>query len=327
MSDDLLPRSDKPLVSVIIATYNQARVLPHLLDALADQEDEVPTEIIVCDDGSGDGTATVLATWTASRPSVDVRYVWQPDRGFRVSRSRNNGIRLAQGDVLVFLDDDVWVAPWFVRDHWNAHQSEERRLVCGWFSQVVIPEQDLSRAWDRLPLTYLQPSFSDRLLRQRWLSSERPWFACTSGNFSIHSRDRMLFDENFEGWGSEDRDYAYRIWAAGAKICVLDRAGAIHLRIGGEALHWNPFKGGDQEGIVAALESKLQLSRKYPGDTMAPSLELVRRFYLDPASDQWIIDPVRQNATEHEVLDQFVAWKSRHSDRKASEFLGAQTHQ
>ena len=46
------PTSDTPVISVVICTYNHAALLANTLQALADQVEAPPFEVIVVDDGS-----------------------------------------------------------------------------------------------------------------------------------------------------------------------------------------------------------------------------------------------------------------------------------
>jgi len=90
---------------VIIPVYNGERFLAEAIQSVLAQT-LPPDEIIVVDDGSTDSTAQVVAglSRTALAP---IRYVYQANRG--PSAARNQGLRLAQGDVIAFLDaDDCW---------------------------------------------------------------------------------------------------------------------------------------------------------------------------------------------------------------------------
>ena len=90
-----------PKVSVIIPTYNRADYLPQALRSVFDQSLS-PSEVIVVDDGSSDGTADLVRGF---RPAV--RYIWQDHRG--VSAARNLGLDEARGEVIAWLDaDDLW---------------------------------------------------------------------------------------------------------------------------------------------------------------------------------------------------------------------------
>ena len=88
-------------VSVIIPTYNRAKLLEEALESAFAQTRQ-PDEIIVVDDGSTDNTETAIA-----RFGPKVRYIRQKNAG--PSAARNNGISHATGDFIAFLDsDDLW---------------------------------------------------------------------------------------------------------------------------------------------------------------------------------------------------------------------------
>jgi glycosyltransferase involved in cell wall biosynthesis len=94
--------SARPLVTVVIPTYNRADYVAETIESVLGQTYE-NLEIIVIDDGSTDDTASVV-----ERYAPRVRYVWQEnaERG----ASRNHGLRLAKGEFIAFLDsDDVWL--------------------------------------------------------------------------------------------------------------------------------------------------------------------------------------------------------------------------
>jgi glycosyltransferase involved in cell wall biosynthesis len=93
-----------PLVSVIIPTYNRARLLLEAVRSVVAQSYQ-HWELVVVDDGSTDGTAAALAAVTDPR----VRVVWGAHSGL-AAVPRNRGIAEARGDYLAFLDsDDAWM--------------------------------------------------------------------------------------------------------------------------------------------------------------------------------------------------------------------------
>src|SRR5512135_2587732 len=102
-----------PYVSVIIPTYNRRDSVERALRALAHQTLAPETyEVIVSIDGSQDGTREMVATFVAP---YQLSGIWQPNQGR--AAACNAGIRAAQGDVLVILDDDMEAAPGFVLGH------------------------------------------------------------------------------------------------------------------------------------------------------------------------------------------------------------------
>lgn len=90
-------------VSAIISTYNRSELVVRAIDSVLGQTHPVD-EIIVIDDGSTDGTESVLR----ERYGDKVRYVWQPNAG--VSAARNRGMAMASGRYFALLDsDDEWL--------------------------------------------------------------------------------------------------------------------------------------------------------------------------------------------------------------------------
>ncbi|MBI4161832.1 MAG: glycosyltransferase family 2 protein [Acidobacteria bacterium] len=93
--------SAAPAVTVVLPTWNRADRIGEAIESVLRQS--VPVrELIVVDDGSTDGTASVLARYGAP-----VRVHRQAHAG--VSRARNSGLDRAGGEFVAFLDsDDLW---------------------------------------------------------------------------------------------------------------------------------------------------------------------------------------------------------------------------
>ncbi len=85
-------------VSVVIPTFNRARVISRALESVFLQT-RPPDEILLVDDGSTDDTAAQVR---AEFPGV--RLIEQENRG--VSAARNAGIRAATGTWIALLDSD-----------------------------------------------------------------------------------------------------------------------------------------------------------------------------------------------------------------------------
>jgi len=95
-------RSKKPLVTVIIPTYNRGWVVQEAIDSVLDQ-DFRDYELIVVDDGSNDNTREILGAYGKA-----ITVLQQSNRG--VSAARNRGIAEATGRFIAFLDsDDLWL--------------------------------------------------------------------------------------------------------------------------------------------------------------------------------------------------------------------------
>ncbi len=94
--------NELPLVSVVIPTYNRARVVERALKTAFDQTYR-NMEIIVVDDGSTDDTEAALAPYKER-----IRYYYQKNGG--ASAARNRAIQESRGKYIAFLDsDDEWL--------------------------------------------------------------------------------------------------------------------------------------------------------------------------------------------------------------------------
>jgi glycosyltransferase involved in cell wall biosynthesis len=92
----------RPLVSVIIPTYNRNGLIGLTLDSVARQTFR-DYEVIIIDDGSTDGTSE-----SVSRRPEPIRYLRQEHRG--VAAARNRAMEEASAPLVAFLDsDDVWL--------------------------------------------------------------------------------------------------------------------------------------------------------------------------------------------------------------------------
>jgi hypothetical protein len=91
-----------PRLSVVIACLDAADVLGGQLAALAQQSCAVPWEVIVCDNGSRDGTVMLAESWSDRLPVhvIDASQI----RGS--GPARNAGVKVAQGEWIGFCDAD-----------------------------------------------------------------------------------------------------------------------------------------------------------------------------------------------------------------------------
>ncbi len=98
-------------LSLIICTRDRCRQFAQCLHAVRQIASSAPWELIVVDNGSSDATAAVVEEYAATSP-VPVRYVFEPRPGLGIAH--NAGVRIAQGEILAFTDDDCYPATDFV---------------------------------------------------------------------------------------------------------------------------------------------------------------------------------------------------------------------
>lgn len=115
-----MAQKNQPNISVIIPTYNRAHILPRALDSVLAQT-QLPIEIIVVNDGSTDGTKSVLSNYPG------LKIIDQQHSG--VSAARNIGLEHTNGEWIAFLDsDDEWL-PEKLEQQWAAICNDDK-LIC-----------------------------------------------------------------------------------------------------------------------------------------------------------------------------------------------------
>ena len=131
----------KPFVSVIVPVRDGESTIAACLDSiLATDYPPERREILVVDNGSSDGTATLIQ----ARP---VHYLREPRRG--VSHARNHGIGASRGEVLAFVDADCVVEPQWLTELVRPFEDSEVGAVAGDL-QHVAPRTPAERQATRL---------------------------------------------------------------------------------------------------------------------------------------------------------------------------------
>ncbi len=102
--------SRAPSITVILCTYNRCRILAKALQSIASSilSDRIDWEVLVVDNNSSDQTSETIAQFCHQYPRR-FRYLLEPKAG--KSYALNSGIRVARGEILAFVDDDVTVEP------------------------------------------------------------------------------------------------------------------------------------------------------------------------------------------------------------------------
>lgn len=95
-----------PLISVIIPVYKVEKYLPECLDSVAAQSFQ-DFELILVDDGSPDICGQMCEDYAKSHPNTVVLH--QKNAG--LSAARNNGVKIARGQYISFIDSDDFVSP------------------------------------------------------------------------------------------------------------------------------------------------------------------------------------------------------------------------
>jgi len=215
------------MFSLIIPTHNRAPILRRMLEHLFTLEGIAECEVIVVNDGSTDGTAAVLEEYRLKFP--DVLRTYEIANG-GPARARNHGLRAAQRDRVLFIDDDVFPRPGMFLRH-------KRLLDDGYTgSQGLLlwhPEITITPLIRYLDSRGTQFAF-DQIKDPAKLSFAHVYTA----NFAVSKKalldiggfDEQFFDSRGTSFGAfEDTILAYALLQNGAKLGFNRDAVADHL--------------------------------------------------------------------------------------------------
>lgn len=200
--------------SVIITHFERARNLHHTLQGLALQS-VPPTEVLVVNMGGDIGK---LQKCPFELRIIDYRKKW---RHLPLAAARNLGAENCSADILFFLDVDCIPSPSYCERMLNDSQQVDGALVMG------TPRYMLSARNPDMSLHHLRELSVHHPSRPvvQGISPENCYEMFWSLCFSI-SRASFLkmggFDENYEGYGAEDTDFALKAKDAGVPFYLSD---------------------------------------------------------------------------------------------------------
>jgi glycosyltransferase involved in cell wall biosynthesis len=208
-------------VSLIITTYNSPAALLLVLNSV-EMQSTLPFDVIVADDGSNMDTKGLIKNFQLTT-CLKIIHSWQKDTGFRVAKSRNKAIAKSDGDYLILIDGDMILHPEFIRDH--IKNSEIGYFIQG--TRVLLTEDATKDTFKRMSIIFSffshgiknrKNAFHSDFLSKLFLKKKKYLSGIKSCNMSFFKEDCVNingFNNDFEGWGREDSEFAVRLLNSG----------------------------------------------------------------------------------------------------------------
>jgi GT2 family glycosyltransferase len=209
-------------LSIVIPTYNRLEQLKKVLHGLEEQTQSCDEfEVLVVSDGSTDGTDDFLRSVV---PCLQLRPFFQPNQG--VAAARNLGIAQATGEIILFLDDDVFPLPRLIEEHLRFHDVHgDDTVVIG---PMLAPPDYEPSPWVRWELEKLAEQYDD-MTSGKWDPTPRQFYTGNSSLARHHLLESGGFDPNYRR--AEDVELAYRLAQRGLKFFFNPRAVGYHYAV------------------------------------------------------------------------------------------------
>ncbi|MFZ7133445.1 MAG: glycosyltransferase family 2 protein [Eubacteriales bacterium] len=132
---------EKPLVSICCITYNQEQFIRDAIEGFINQITDFDFEIIIHDDASTDGTASIIREYEAQYPNL-IKPIYQVDNQYSQGISPSSlCYAQAQGDYIAICEgDDYWIDPLKLQKQVNILGTNQKCDIC--FHNAIILSPD-----------------------------------------------------------------------------------------------------------------------------------------------------------------------------------------
>ena len=198
-------------LSVITLTLNKLEYTKNFIESLKKYTKDF--ELIIVDNGSTDGTVEYI------KSMPDIKLIQNAENnGF--SKGNNQGIEIAQGEYIGFLNNDILLYPNWFEACKRVFENEKAGFVS---PRHINPHYDNTNP--KKYIKYFQGFHYDKPYEK---SFDECVFSCVITKREV--LDKIgVFDENFSPAFFEDNDLKYRAIEAGYGIYVTNEAGFFHF--------------------------------------------------------------------------------------------------
>lgn len=244
--DTMMRFKTKPEISIIIPTYNRRELLKKTIESIKNQKiDKSIFEIIVVDDGSNDNTYELISEYL---DKINIKYFYQPDKGYRVAKARNTGIKKSAGKICLFIDSGVILSDDCVNEHLHIYRQNNNLAVIGYvcgFYSAEDKRRELRNKIENLSDDKILEEIKQKdnkyfidirenhykKFNYNMMSMPAPWIFFWTCHVSVSKNSLLqvgLFDEYFRTWGAEDIELGFRLFEHNVDFILNRNAYSFH---------------------------------------------------------------------------------------------------
>jgi len=179
----------RPLISVVIPSYNQTKTISKCIESILNQKTKIPYEIIVAD-SSDNETRHILKKYTPKIKLICLKKRHYP------GEARNAGIKKAKGNIIAFIDSDCIANKQWLEKIYQTHKKHE--VLTG---RVLNANPGKIKGW----ILYLM-EFSAFMKRKDGIASM--FIGC---NMSVKKEIFEKYGGFITTWLGEDTELSFRI--------------------------------------------------------------------------------------------------------------------
>jgi len=208
-------------VSLLVSTYNRPDSLNLVIKSVLSQS-HLPDEVVIADDGSSDDTRKLIEKFSHNS-TVKFVHSWQEDKGFRLARSRNLALAKISSEYVILIDGDMILHSSFIYDHLrNAKKGfflqGKRVLLSETLTNEVLLKKELKIKFFSKGIKNKKNQIKSNILCRIFSRSSKKLRGIKTCNMSFFLDDCLKvngFNNDIEGWGREDSEFAARLLNSG----------------------------------------------------------------------------------------------------------------
>ncbi|HFL9361890.1 TPA: glycosyltransferase [Escherichia coli] len=235
-------------LSIVIPTYNRAKILAITLACLCNQKTIYDYEVIVADDGSKENIEEIVREFESL---LNIKYVRQKDYGYQLCAVRNLGLRAAKYNYVAILDCDMAPNPLWVQSYMELLAVDDNVALIGprkyidtskhtyldFLSQKSLINEIPEMITNNQVAGKVEQNKSVDWRIEHFKNTDNlrlcntPFRFFSGGNVAFAKKWLFRagwFDEEFTHWGGEDNEFGYRLYREGCYFRSVEGAMAYH---------------------------------------------------------------------------------------------------